>query len=252
MKIANSGNNHMVSYTSINKKNSTENNKNSFAIQAEKTKEKNQNKKLNYNHAQLSNSVRRSKKSASASTALSKIRAVLGSLKKELGSGKYNETELKLAIEHAEKMVECALNKVNHLRMEESLENRTEQQQHGEQIKADMVRQKQENEKKRLEVELTALEREKELEQNMENVSKGNREKEDKDLSDADMEYVKKKMDILAAQMAGGSVQSGTTSGASADMGMAMVVAADANAELTASTETELSTEKAATINIMV
>lgn len=83
-------------------------------------------KKLNYNHREISAQLMRACKSRSASEVLCRAKAKVGVLKRCLGTGNYDSNELRVAIVHAQKMVDCAKLKVRNLKEEEQAAKRNE------------------------------------------------------------------------------------------------------------------------------
>ena len=80
-------------------------------------------KRLPYNFKQLSRQISQAKTSDSARSLVSKMRAKLSWLYKKLKSGEYSENEVSAAIIHAAAMERIAKRKVKHLEEEEAAEN---------------------------------------------------------------------------------------------------------------------------------
>lgn len=77
-------------------------------------------KKVQYKFKQVSTQIMRTKKSAAAGQVISTARQMVASLKRMYGTGDYDDTELRHAIEHAERMVRIAKKKKKHLLEEEN------------------------------------------------------------------------------------------------------------------------------------
>ena len=80
-------------------------------------------KRLPYNFKQLSRQISQAKTSDSARSLVSKMQAKLSWLYKKLKSGEYGEREVSAAIIHAASMERIAKRKVKHLEEEEAAEN---------------------------------------------------------------------------------------------------------------------------------
>ncbi len=77
-------------------------------------------KKLQYNFKQISSQIMRTKKAANAGQVVSSARQKVASLRRVLYSGAYDDTELKLAIKHAESILRVAKKRKKHLQEEEN------------------------------------------------------------------------------------------------------------------------------------
>lgn len=80
-------------------------------------------KRLPYNFKQLSNQIMQVKTSGAARPLVNKIRAKLSWLYRSLKSGEYGDSEIAAAIIHAASMEKIAKKKVRHLEEEEAVEN---------------------------------------------------------------------------------------------------------------------------------
>lgn len=127
-------------------------------------------KSLKYNSKEISAQILRATKSRTAATVLTKAKNTVSSLKRCLGTGEYNDSEVEAALAHAKRMVKCAQSKVNHLREEENLQRKYERQ------KASKERQKKSEIKRRVH------QKEQDLEQKMamEELEQARRQKSDK------------------------------------------------------------------------
>ena len=79
-------------------------------------------KRLQYNFKQISTQIMRSKTSGSARQVVSKARQQLATLQRNVKNDDYDETELRNAIIHAQKMERIAQKRMKHLKQEEELE----------------------------------------------------------------------------------------------------------------------------------
>lgn len=82
-------------------------------------------KKLQYNFKQISSQIMRTKKAAGAGQVVSSARQKVASLRRVLYSGQYDDTELKLAIKHAESILRVAKKRKKHLQEEENAGKRS-------------------------------------------------------------------------------------------------------------------------------
>lgn len=87
---------------------------------------KNQKKKkrLNYNFKTVSSQILLSKTSNVAGKAVTKARGVIAGLLRKVGSGDYDDQDLRHAIIHARKMERIAKKRVKHLKQEEEIEQK--------------------------------------------------------------------------------------------------------------------------------
>lgn len=76
-------------------------------------------KRLYYNFKEISGMILKAKKSVNAGQVVVSARSRVAVLRRKMGTGDYNETELAAAIIHAEKMVRIAKKKLKNLREEE-------------------------------------------------------------------------------------------------------------------------------------
>lgn len=101
---------------------------NSIARMMEQQKKKNARpkKKLNYNPREISGQLVRANKSRNAAVVLTRARMRLSSLHQAHATGQYKEAEVRIAMAHARKMVECSRLKVQNLKEEEILKGRND------------------------------------------------------------------------------------------------------------------------------
>lgn len=83
-------------------------------------------KKLNYNSKEISSQILRAGKSRSASMVLARAKNKVSTLQRCLGTGQYNDNEVRVALAHANRMVKCAKMKVQNLKEEERLKRQYE------------------------------------------------------------------------------------------------------------------------------
>ena len=108
---------------------------------ARENKAKKPKKKLNYNPREISSQLIRAGKSRNAGIVLVRAKGKLSALHQALASGQYNDREVRTAIAHARRMVECSRIKVRNLREEEMLKSRNDRDhRNGEQKKRNEVK----------------------------------------------------------------------------------------------------------------
>ncbi|MDE6851087.1 MAG: hypothetical protein K2J67_01180 [Lachnospiraceae bacterium] len=164
---------------------------------ADATKSK---KRLNYRYQQVSTAIRGAKTVMQASNALTKATSGLTQVKRQASSGKYSDREISIAATHARKMVRTARKKLRNLKAETWKKN------DGVRVKNDTGQKmgivvKRTDAKKKLEVQ---LEKDRQLQkltkeiQVAENKYKNrHRRKENWELMEADMEYLRRKIAYL-------------------------------------------------------
>lgn len=79
-------------------------------------------KKLQYNHKQISTQLLRSKNSTNARNVMIRAKATTAQLKRMKKTGQYDDKELEIAIAHAEQLERIARKKLKHLKQEEGAE----------------------------------------------------------------------------------------------------------------------------------
>ncbi len=135
-------------------------------------------KKLNYNAWEISNQIMQAVHSSGASRALMRARSKMEYLQRCAASGNYDEEEVRAAVVHAERMVACAQKKVENLKAEEQMQKSSEGS--GDRQR---VQQKAEQNRERMQ-----------LKRQLEEVRRRHREDENKELQDADIQYLKAKV----------------------------------------------------------
>lgn len=155
-------------------------------------------KKLNYNPREISGQLMRASKARGASEVLCRAKAKVGVLKRCIGTGQYDLNEVRAAIVHASRMVDCASMKVRHLKEEEA-ECRRKNKSSGNSVrklKTDAKRQAQSKmsiKKIRLEQKKAACERKIEMEQLLlEQKRRNHRSQEYGKIFEAEMLYIKR------------------------------------------------------------
>lgn len=155
-------------------------------------------KKVSYSYRKVSNSISTAKTSMQASNALSSANASLSSLKRKAATGEYESKDMEIALQHAQKMVRAARKKVANLKTEALQQKRNKTAENHKKQQVNMVyhapqRHKAEKELQQLETELKSRESQK---------RNANRRDEDMDLMQADMQYLRRKIDLLKDESA--------------------------------------------------
>ncbi len=166
-------------------------------VRKKQQEEKKKNRgKLSYNYTRVSSAISSAKTSAQASNALTTATSNLSSLKRKAASGKYEDREIQLALQHAYKMVRIARKKVGNMKSEamqkkknDSVELQAKQQ--GKSVRRSPKKQKVDAEIAKLQKELRAHEKQR---------KNRNRRNEDMELFQADMQYLKRKLGMLQQQ----------------------------------------------------
>lgn len=163
--------------------------------QQKKQREQKKNKKgkLSYNYRRVSNSIGAAKTTTQAANALSSASANLSLVRRQAASGKYEDRDIQLALQHAYKMVRVARKKVNNIKSEAQQQKRNQakealKRQKNSAVKTIPNRQKVQKELQQLQQELRSREK---IKKNR------NRRDEDMDLMDADMEYLRQRISVL-------------------------------------------------------
>lgn len=189
--------------------------------QQEEARKKNKNnkpkKKTNYSYRRVSAVISGAKTFTQASQALSTATANLSSVRRMAASSQYDSKDVELALAHAQKMVRTARKKYANIKFEftqknrhKSVENHSEKQ--VAQIHRPARRQKMQRELERLKSILKS--------QESQQKSK-NRRTEDMELMMADMQYIKRKIELLqndSNQLNSGNVIESIAGGISEEM----------------------------------
>lgn len=156
-------------------------------------------KALNYNYRRISSTINRAKNVNQASNALATANSSLNSLRRKSITGKYKDSELQIAMTHAKKMVRVARKKLNHVKYEDQTDKRdndieTDKERRNRQnlvvSKGNIIKRKEKQEK-----ELRILK--KKLRQQRTQRKIAHRRSEGHDLINADMEYLRKMIELI-------------------------------------------------------
>ena len=155
---------------------------------------------LNYNFRKVSGAIMRAKTRMQAGNALSSAKTELSGLKRKAGSGQYKDEDIRIAISHANKMIRTARKKMSHIKLEEIRKKSDrdlfdQKEKKGEEIKKQEIHR--DNPAVKAEVDQKLLQLKKKLKKLSEAEKNGHRRTENYDLLQADMEYLKKKIDQL-------------------------------------------------------
>lgn len=186
-------------------------------------------KALRYSYKKVSGSVMRAKTLSQASSALTSAISNLNSLKRKSMTGKYDEDEIEIALKHAKKMVRTAKKKMNHLKYEQK-QDQSDDAYVGNKKKEmtqSVTAKKQDNEDVQQQIRL--------LEDQLESVkkqrSKGNRKDENIDIMNSDMEYLRKKIELLKAGKGDFAIMMGNN-GSNAAEGVSNAIAMSADTQI--------------------
>lgn len=179
--------------------------------------QQNTKKRLNYNFRKVSGSIMRAKTVMQAGNALSSANSSLSSLRRKYASGKYNDKEMEAAVQHAKKMIRTARKKMNNLKreqQEQSLDDAVEGSKRLDNKKEQMAERNRSiaNDVKR-EQELILLE--KNLKRIREQKKNVRRKDEFNDLLNADLEYLKRQIQLMKQEQNQSSSSSYSYNGSS-------------------------------------
>lgn len=164
-------------------------------------KNKNSKKRaLNYNHSKVSGSIMRAKSVTQANNALSSAKSNLISLSRKRGSKLYNSKEVEIAISHAKRMVRTARKKVYNIKVEERQKKLDTDVENGAERKHGIIKRQQRGsgaaaENAKIEKEMFRLK--KMMRSNREQRKNRHRGEENQELLMADMEYLKRKIELM-------------------------------------------------------
>jgi hypothetical protein len=165
-------------------------------------------KKLTYNYKRVSSAIMRSKTRMQANSALRSANSTLADLRRKAGSGQYSDEELEIAISHANKMIRTARKKVSNLQQEEAQDKSDKDVEHSKERDNTMQRQRhvQKEDFQKVDVELDGELQmlKKRLKQLSKTEKNGHRQNENFDLLMADMEYLKRKIDLMRQDQTSG------------------------------------------------
>lgn len=152
-------------------------------------------KRLNYTYRRVSGKISSAKTVNQASRAVSSANTNLSMLRRKSASGKYDDSELEIAIIHAKKMVRVAKKKLKNVKNEQQMTTQDNRTVSVRETKAQKILVR----RKRDEVEEEIEELKEELEKIRKQYKISNRRDEDMELLDADMEYLRKKVALMKA-----------------------------------------------------
>ncbi len=154
-------------------------------------------KRLNYNANEISSQILRASKAQSASVALVRAKSKVGVLKRCIGTGQYDDNEVRPALLHAQRMVLVANKKVRNLREEErerssykkkKLQKNLERKR---ELKAAVEDKKERILNEKLMEQMQEIQREKRQRLEMERKSRLHRNNERGKIAEANMKYLK-------------------------------------------------------------
>lgn len=171
------------------------------------TKTKTTSKKaVTYNYRKVSGAIMRAKTRVQAGNALSSAKSELSSLKRKAGSGQYKDEELQMAINHVNKMIRTARKKMSHLKLEEMRKKGDQDTVKGRERKNQNIKKDkalQSNTPAKAELDRQVLELKKKLKQITKTEKNGHRRSENYELLQADMEYLKSKIQMMRQEQSG-------------------------------------------------
>lgn len=167
-----------------------------FREQREKMRKKDNNKpkkRVNYSYNRVSTTISRAKSSTQASAALSTASSNLSMVKRMSASGQYDKKDIELALAHAQRMVRTARKKYVNIKFEVQMKNRNKSKESHKKQQVAQVRRppRKYKAKKELERLKTQLKTQESQEKNR------NRRTEEMELMMADMQYIRRKIQLL-------------------------------------------------------
>lgn len=169
-------------------------------VKAANNQAKRPKKRLNYNPREISSQLARAHKSRNAAVVLARAGIKLGVLQQAYASGQYNESEVRIAIAHAKRMVECARVKTSNLKEEEILKKRNDRDHNsGEQKKRNEVKRRVRQKEQNLKIKISLEEdqrilKEKNRKQQLLQKRRMHRNDEQRRITEADMKYLEDQM----------------------------------------------------------
>ena len=188
-------------------------------------------KVLNYSYKKVSSSIQGAKSISQASNAVASANSNLSALRRKAASGNYDDDELNIAISHAKRMITIAKKKLAHIKQE--VMNRKDDDKYISSKKETVVKIPDEREKQ------------------------AHRGEENSKLMDADITYLKEKIEIWKRGGGDFGIMMSQAQGASLSMDMSQTLVdtsklATEQIELSAGESPEGQTEIAASINLSV
>lgn len=150
-------------------------------------------KRLNYNYRKVSSTISRSKNLSQASNAVASANTNLSMIRRKGASGKYDENEINIAVVHAKKMINAARRKLRNIKKEAQINREDEivvnrREEMTQQIVNEKKKQEAEDAIRQLKKALNSLKKQREH---------ADRSSEDRELLNADLEYLRKKIDLI-------------------------------------------------------
>ncbi len=186
-----------------------------------KEKAKAKKKNLNYNRREVSAQVLRASKLGMAAKALATARTKASSLRRLVGTGQYDENELRIAIAHAESIVKTAKKKLGNLKEEQIKEKRVSREKQANELKKQVKRQRVRAKRQQIKRELAAQKNHveqqmKAKEMRCKRLKRRHRGEELADVAKADLKYIKDLQQYRRYGDAGNSSWSVDTTGTAA------------------------------------
>lgn len=186
-----------------------------------KEKAKAKKKNLNYNRREVSAQVLRASKLGMAARALATARTKASSLRRLVGTGQYDENELRIAIAHAESIVKTAKKKLGNLKEEQIKEKRVSREKQANELKKQVKRQRVRAKRQQIKRELAAQKNQveqqmKAKEMRCKRLKRRHRGEELADVAKADLKYIKDLQQYRRYGDAGNSSRSVDTTGTAA------------------------------------
>ena len=210
-------------------------------------------KVLNYSYKKVSSRIQSAKNISQASNAVSSANSNLSALKRKAASGNYDDDELNIAISHAKKMINVAKKKLAHIKQE--VMNKKDDDKYISskkdvvmRISEEKIRAEQQKELNRIEEEIRKQEQKERL---------AHRGEENNKLLDADMTYLKEKIEIWKRGGGDLGIMMAQSSGVAFNLNMTQTLA-DASKlnieqiEISAQQAPEAQTQVAAGIDLSV
>ena len=173
-----------------------------FKEQREKMRQKEKNKpkkRVNYSYNRVSTTISRAKSATQASAALSTASSNLSMVRRMSASGQYEKKDIELALAHAQRMVRTARKKYVNIKFEVQMKNRNKSKESHKKQQVAQVRRpaRKYKAKKELERLKTQLKTQESQEKNK------NRRTEEMELMMADMQYIRRKIQLLQSETDG-------------------------------------------------
>ena len=210
-------------------------------------------KVLNYSYKKVSSNIQSAKSIPQASNAISSANSNLSALRRKAASGNYDEDELNIAISHAKRMINIAKKKLAYIKQEVLNKKNDDifisaKKEEVVKISDEKIRALQQREQQKIEAEIRKQEKQEEL---------AHRGEESNGLLDADMAYIKAKIEIWKRGGGDLGIMMSQSQGATFDMNMTQTLTEAAKLtteqiELAAQQNPTGQTEIAASINLSV